>query len=342
MAPVTVVRPAAQRLSSFRWRIAAFLGLAAGLLVALCGRSAWAGGSSTTIANGYDMADVESPRALGMGGGLAAVGTSTVALYQNPADMGLSRVYHFEGEGAYSPEARRYNVGGAIVDSATGRFAGGLGLNFGMLDPSGIHRSWTDLRMALSYQFGEYVGFGVAARYLGVDQAPGVGPFGDSLISSGTPSKALGEYLTLDTGLTVTPTPGLHVAVVGRNLTDPGVSLAPTTVVGAVGYDSHTFALEADVLGDFTTWQKDQVRVMTGAELFVEDHVPLRIGYRYDQGMNTHAVSAGIGYVGQIWSIEYSLRQDVAGSYPSTMMSLSIRYFYDSTGNNTMSAGSSF
>ncbi len=316
--------------------------LTVGVVCAVPTRAAWASPSSTSIADGYDLGNVESPRALAMGGGLAATGASTVALYQNPANMGLTHVYHFEAEGAFSPEARRYDFGGAIVDSATGRFSGGIGLDFGMLDPDGIHRSWTDLRIALAYQLGDHIAFGLGGRYLGVDQAPSVGPFGDSLISSGTPTKAIGEYLTFDAGLTITPVEGFHIGVVGHNLTNPGVSLAPTTLVGGIGYDSHVFALEADVLADFTTWQADQVRVMAGAELFVADHVPLRLGYRYDEGMNTHAVSGGLGYIGQLWSIEYSLRRDVAGEHPATMMSLSLRYFYDSTGNSSMPASGAF
>ena len=268
-----------------------------------------------------------------MGGGLAATGASTVALYQNPANMELTRVYHFEFESAFSPEARRYDLGGAIVDSANGRFGGGIGANFGMLDPDGIHRSWTDFRVALSYQLGDHVSLGLAGRYLGVDQDTAVGPFGSGdLISSGTPTKPLAQYLTFDAGLTITPVQGLHIAFVGHNLTDLGVSLAPTTVVGGIGYDSHVFAVEADVLTDFTTWQTEQVRVNAGGELFLGEHVPIRLGYRFDEGTNTHALSAGLGYIGQQWSAEYSARRDIAGEHPATMMSLSLRYFYDSTG----------
>jgi opacity protein-like surface antigen len=267
-----------------------------------------------------------------MGGGLAATGASTVGLYQNPANMELTRVYHFEAEGSFSPEARRYDFGGAIVDSANGRFGGGLGANFGMLDPDGIHRGWTDFRVGLSYQLGDHLALGVAGRYLGVNQNTDDGPFGMSLISSGTPTKPLGQYLTFDAGLTVTPFEGFHIAVAGHNLSDPQVSLAPTTLVGAIGYDSHVFAVEADVLTDFTTWETTQIRANVGGELFVADHVPIRLGYRYDQGTNTHALSGGLGYIGRQWSAEYSLRHDLVSDHPDTMMSLSLRYFYDSTG----------
>ncbi len=268
-----------------------------------------------------------------MGGGLAATGASTVGLYQNPANMELSRVYHFEAEGAFSPEARRYDFGGAIVDSANGRFAGGIGANFGMLDPDGIHRSFVDFRLGLSYQLGDHLAFGIAGRYLGVDQDTGVGPFGDSLISSGTPSKALAQYITGDAGMTITPFEGFHIGIVGHNLSDPGTSLAPTTLVGGVGYESKVFGVETDVLTDFNSYETPVVRVSAGGEIFLGDHVPLRAGYRYDQGTNTHALSGGLGYIGQQWSAEYSLRRDIVGDHPATMMSLSLRYFYDSTGS---------
>jgi len=320
----TAAPPFAKRVTRFALLFAATLFATA--------RVASASPSSTSTAEGYDLGNVESPRALAMGGSLAAVGGSTVGLYQNPANMELTRVYHFEAEGAFSPEARRYDMGGAIVDSANGRFGGGLGANFGMLDPDGVHRSWTDFRAALSYQLGDYIAFGLAGRYLGVDQDTSVGPFGASLLSSGTPTKPLGQYLTFDAGLTVTPVEGFHIGFVGHNLTDPGVSLAPTTLVGAVGYDSHVFALEADVLGDFTTYAKDELRISGGGELFLADHIPIRLGYRYDGGTATHAVSAGLGYIGKQWSAEYSARRDIIGDHPATMMSLSLRYFYDSTG----------
>jgi opacity protein-like surface antigen len=201
-----------------------------------------------------------------------------------------------------------------------------------MLDPDGIHRSWTDFRVGLSYQLGDHLAIGLAGRYLGVDQNTSVGPFGDSLVSSGTPSKPLAQYLTFDAGLTITPVEGFHIAAVGHNLSNPGVSLAPTTVVGGIGYDSHTFAVEADFLADFSTWQKTETRLMGGAELFLIEHVPVRVGYRFDQGTLTHALSAGLGYIGQQWSAEYSVRRDIVSDHPATMMSLSLRYFYDATG----------
>jgi hypothetical protein len=278
------------------------------------------------------MGVVESPRTLAMGGALTALGSSTVALQLNPASLELTRVYHFEALAAYSPEARRYDGGGAIVDSANGRFGGGLGLNFGMLDPDGIHRSWTDVRVALAYQLGDYIALGLTGRYFSVSQHTGVGPFGPSLISDGTPGSSIQEIVTFDAGLTITPSQGFHIAAAGHNLSDPGNSLAPTTVVGGFGYDNHQFALEADVLTDFTTWGKTTIEAMAGGELFLADHFPLRVGYRYDEGNQTHALSGGVGYIGQLWSIEYSLRHDIISDHPSTMMSLSLRYFYDSTG----------
>ena len=55
---------------------------------------------------------------------------------------------------------------------------------------------------------------------------------------------------------------------------------------------------------------------MLGGELFLGGHVPLRLGYRYDDGTKTHAISGGLGYVESSWSFEVSGRHDVVGDHP--------------------------
>ena len=110
----------------------------------------------------YDLGDVPSGRATGMGGALNALGVSTPALYLNPANMSLARVYHLEALGALSPEAKGEMVGAAIVDSAlnSNRLAGGLSLDWAQFDPDGLHRTWTDARGALSMPVGDHLSFG--------------------------------------------------------------------------------------------------------------------------------------------------------------------------------------
>jgi hypothetical protein len=248
--------------------------------------------------------------------------------------MPLARVYHFEALGSFGPEARRQSYGGAVIDSLLNRarLAGGAAADWSMLDPDGIHRAWTDVRASLGYPLGDFVSVGVTGRYLHVEQSIGGGPFGLSLPSGGTAGKPLFNAITFDAGATITPFQSVRLGVVGHNLTAPGTGLAPTTLAGGLGWFSQEFAIEGDAMADFTTWGTTKTRFMAGAEYFAANRYPIRIGYRYDDGMKTHAASGGLGYIDRKWSVEVSGRHDVSGDHPATMISISLRYFYDPGG----------
>src|SRR5512140_2791309 len=85
-----------------RWVAAA--AVAGGLLV---GRTAHADRATTSPEQGYDLGEIQNPRSIAFGGAQTALGVSTIAVYENPANLPLARVYHFEGLAALSPEARR-------------------------------------------------------------------------------------------------------------------------------------------------------------------------------------------------------------------------------------------
>jgi len=314
-------------LRPFRFRSALTL-LAAAL--ALAPRPAHADPATVSPEQGYDLGAIQSPRDLAFGGAQNALGTSTTALYGNPANLPLARVYHFEGIAAISPEARRQSYGGAVVDSSTSRLAGGFGGTWSVMDPDGIKRSWTDLRLVIAYPLGDRFSVGAAGRYLRVGQNTASGPLGASLASDGTSSGPLFNAFTVDAGATLTPLEGLRLSVVGKNLTNPSTALAPTQLAGGIGYQTETFAIEGDALADFTSWKGTRGRYMAGGEIFVAQHVPIRLGYRYDDGVKTHAVSGGLGYVDRRWSFEASVRRDVSGELKMTVVSIGLRFFYDS------------
>jgi hypothetical protein len=311
------------------------------------GVEASASPASTTPEQGYDMGEIQGPRGIGMGGALNALGTSTEALYLNPANLPLARAYHFELLGSYWPEAQRYSVGGAVLDSSSSRLAGGFagsGSCQDCFDSNGIHRNFTDLRLAVAYPFGNYVSIGGVLRYLHVDQSLNTGPFGLDLVSGGNPNGPVMSTAMLDFGITVLPIPQLRFGLVGHNLTDPGNGLAPTTLAGGVGYQGGIFAVEADMLGDFTTFGHPEARVMLGGEVFVGQHVPLRLGYRYDNGTKSDGLYGGVGYIAKQWSVEFSGGSDFYAAHPSAIFGLSVRYFYDASGlgNNTTGEPDSF
>jgi hypothetical protein len=288
--------------------------------------------SSTSPEQGYDLGEVESPRALAMGGANNAIGVSTTSLYLNPGNMTLARVYHIEGLATLSPEARRQSYGAAIIDSVINaqHLAGGFAGDWSLMDPDGIHRTWTDLRAGLGYPLGDRFSIGAIGRYLRASQSVAAGPLGQSFASDGTPGAPLFNQITFDVGATAVVSDELRVGLVGHNLTNPGTGFAPTTLAGGLGYVSSSFAAEGGALVDFTTFGKAKVRGMIGGELFLADAYALRLGYRYDDGTRTHAVSGGLGYIGKTWSLELGARRDVAGEHPATFFTLSLRFFYNS------------
>jgi hypothetical protein len=292
---------------------------------------------STSPEQAYDLGEIPSARAVAMGGALSALGVSTPALYLNPANMPLARVYHLEALAAASPEAQRQTYGLAIVDSvlSSTRLAGGVGGTWSQLDPSGLHRQWTDVRAALAMPLGDYLALGVTGRWLQVDQSVAAGPFGQSLPSDGTPNGGVFSAVTVDAGATASLGDGLRIGIVGHNLTNPATALAPTTGALGVGYSTQAWAIEADGLLDFTTYRAVQGRVMAGAEVFLADHYALRAGWRYDTGTALHTPSLGLGYVDPRWSVEAAVRRDLVGDHGATLAVLSLRYFYDATGSST-------
>ncbi|AKU97573.1 hypothetical protein AKJ09_04237 [Labilithrix luteola] len=285
--------------------------------------------SSTSIDQGYDLGEIPQPRAIAMAGAQEAWGGSTIAVFKNPANLPLYRVYHLEGLAAWGPEARRQTYGGAVVDSSTSRLAGGFGGTWSQMDPDGIKRSWADLRLAIAYPLGDRLSIGVTGRYLRATQRVASGPLGASLASDGTSGDPMVNEFTFDAGAAVSITEGLRLGVRGLNLTAPSSTLAPLALAGGIGYSNQTFTIEADTLIDFKTNESTRPRAMVGAEFLAADHFPLRAGYRYDDGTKTNAVSLGVGYIERKFSVEFGGRRDVSGDHPATLLSIGLRFFID-------------
>ncbi|MCL2777674.1 MAG: hypothetical protein FWD73_06690 [Polyangiaceae bacterium] len=303
--------------------VATFLG------VASAAASAHADRSSTTIDQGYELGEIQEPRSVAMAGADEAWGGSTGALFKNPANLLASRVYHLEGLAAFGPEARRQSFGGAVVDSSKGRLAGGIGGTWNEMDPDGIKRSWTDLRLALAYLFGNAFSLGMTGRYLRVMQRTAAGPLGASLASDGTSTKPIFNQLTFDAGAALTLAEGVRLGVSGHNLTSTKTSLAPVLLGTGLGFSNGMVTLEGDVQFDFTTYSTTRARAMLGAEYIAAGCLPLRAGYRYDDGTKTHGVGFGVGYTDPRFGIEVSARRDLVADHPATMISIALRIFID-------------
>ena len=285
---------------------------------------------------GYNYGQIESPRTAALGGAVRASSSSTEALFINPANMAASRVYHIGALAQIWPEASRQTYGLGIVDSivSASRIAGGLGGTFTRQDPDGVDRTDFDLRFALAYPFSEHFYLGALGHYLSLKQGgfpKGIYGLAPSQAAGGTRDSAIVQTLSFDAGMTLKPSQEFALSLVGYNLTDPGHGFLPLMLGGGGWYGTRDYGLEADVVGDFTTYETGKVRAMGGGELLVADHVPLRIGYRYDQGAKSHAISGGFGYIDNAYTVDLSIGRVVAGD-AATIITLGFKYHVESAG----------
>lgn len=312
--------------------------VAAALAVALVGivpRVADASPSDLPPFVGYNYGQIETPRTAAMSGALRAWGSSTGALFINPANMALTRVYHLGAQAQIWPEARKQSYGGAAVDSivSSSGLAGGIGGTWTLQDRDGIDRTTGDLRFALAVPVGDSFFLGMGGRFLTVTQSEGAsqGPLGTSLASSGLDGKKIMRDFTFDAGATLKLGDNVAIGVVGQNLSNPDNGFMPTMFGGGIGFANDNLTLEADVIGDFTTFEESTVRAMGGFEFLAGDQFPLRLGYRYDDGIETHQLSGGLGYIDQMFSAEASVRRSVVGE-SFTAIIIGFKYHLESAG----------
>lgn len=311
--------------------IAAAAWLLGGLLLTGVPRPAAAEPTSlpAPLANTYG--DQETARSAGVGGALRATGSGTTGMFQNPASMALTRVYHLEGIAQYTPETERVMVGAVIVDSIMNRqgLAGGLAVLGGVLD-NGLDWSTLDVRTGFAVPIGDRLFLGIGGRYAKMGQgsaneAPREGGASDATTLS------LNAF-TFDAGLTLKATDLLHIAVVGQNLGTTNVGTFPRMVGGGIGVATAGFTLEVDALADLSSYEETTARFMGGAEVLVANHVPLRLGYQFDQGASLHWLTAGVGYVGTEFAVEGALRRTLSSEQNASSIVLSLAYFLESTG----------
>jgi opacity protein-like surface antigen len=320
--------------------------IAIAIAIVLCASAAAAERSERAPAVGYDYGEISTGRSLAMGGALRAFSNGTTALYVNPANMAMTRVFHLQGLAAIWPESRRQSYGASAVELRNNRLAGGVGAHYSWMDPDGVNRKWTDVRLGLAVPFSEKFYAGLCGRYLKLSQEGGFrlnNAFGGPTdpVAAGLRDQAIVNNFSFDAGITVRPTPSLAIGIVGANLTNPGHGFLPTTLGGGVGFGTRDFTVEADLVGDFSSYlrtdgsTKTTVRAMFGGEYLLADHYPVRLGYRYDQGARSHAVSGGLGYVDTQFSLELGLRRTVSGpssAVPSTAIVIEVQYFIESSG----------
>lgn len=281
---------------------------------------------------GYNYDEVETAREAGTAGAQRAASNSLTALFVNPANLAATHVYHLGAFAQIWPEAARQSYGAAVVDSivSSTHLAGGVGGTINFQDNDGVARKWTDLRFALAYPVSDEFFLGLGGRYMWLTE-DGVGPLGTSLASSGLPGSRIVRGFALDAGATFKPSDHFALAIVGNNLNNPGHGFQPTSFGGGVDGTFGDFGVEGDVVADFTTWDRTTLRAMLGLEALFVDHLEARLGYRYDDGAKSHALSGGLGYIERNFDLDVSLRRTIAGAAATTIV-FGFTYHLDATG----------
>jgi hypothetical protein len=314
-----------------------FLRFGACLLAAVCvGGPLRADPSPLPPELGYNYSELELPRTAAMGGALRALGSSNEALQNNPANLAATRVYHIAGLAQFWSNANRQSYGASIVDSVGSRtrLAGGVSANWLFQDPDGVDRDALDVRFGLAFPVSDKILVGASGHYLDLSQdgyPRGRDVLPPSLASAGLDGKSIVENITFDAGISVRPAPGLGLSLVGQNLTDPGHGFLPLLLGGGVGYGTNLFLVEADLVADFTTYERTTLRAMGGIEVLAGGQYPLRLGYRYDDGLGSHALSGGAGYAAREFSFDLSVRH-IFGDESATAFFLGLKYHVDSLG----------
>ncbi len=132
---------------------------------------------------------------------------------------------------------------------------------------------------------------------------------------------------TLDASIRLTITEGLHIAALGYNLIRTDSPLAPTQVGGSVSYSfGSVFSVGGDVLVDLTTFDSVEIIAGGGVEYLAADSIPIRVGYRRDQGRELNQFTASVGYVDRAFGLDFGLRRDIASDTKDTQLLLNFRY----------------
>jgi len=264
---------------------------------------------------GHNYGDHETPRMAAVGGATRASSNSLTSLYSNPANMAAAQLYHIGAFAQIYPEANRQSYGAAVVDSliSSSGLAGGLGGVLTIQDPDGMAREWMDVRFGLSMPLGDLFFLGLTGKYITVQQN-GLGPLRHSEVSGGLQDQNILQSVTFDAGATLRPSPQFAVSLTGQNLTNPDTAILPISGGLGAAFSTADFILSADAVIESKTHAATKFRAMAGGELLIADRIAARLGYRFDQGFEGHAVSGGIGYIDQKFSLDASVRRGISGA----------------------------
>lgn len=228
----------------------------------------------------------ETARGIAMGGAVRADPVGNSALISNPA--GMARSYIYAGQGQYVRDSTGLNaVGGNVVDSKTNQaLAVGAAYHFQWASDDDVSNDGHDVRLGFAHAFRPQVfHFGLGLRYLHLDRSVG-------------DVKSEVRDFTLDAGLLYSPSPSVHLGLVGHNLIDAEDPSLPRQAGGGIAFTGEHVTIDFDALADFESHPDGPKPLLAvGGEMLIGGVIPLRGGYRYDGVTENNWLSGGLGFL---------------------------------------------
>jgi len=260
---------------------------------------------------------------MALGTGAIASAAASQALADNPANLPFSRQYQVESFLAYDPTFRSFGWGGSVTDAVTSRLAAGASMRslFGGND-AGENKGWEG-RVALGFPIVDQLSIGIAGRYANFSLSDTRALPEQPPVEGAPPDQTFKfKGFTMDTALTLRPVPGLSLSGLAYNVIKQESPLAPLLVGGSLAFGSAGLTLGGDVLVDLNRhayFDGGKILAGGGLEYLVGGALPLRMGYRFDQGREQHAVTGGIGYVEERFGALISVRQILSGESETSL-----------------------
>lgn len=232
-----------------------------------------------------EAADIEGPRALGLGGAYTAIADGPDALRFNPAGIAAKKTY--SATASYQKTDRNTSAfNAAIVDYKSTDVP--VGVSYTEEDLPGNERKYGIFSVAIQATASM---IGISAKY-----------FWDDIADK--------EDWSYDAGILFFPYEGLSVGVTGKNLKETDFSHVHKTYSAGIAYRlSSSFRAAIDYTKDEDASGNDRIKAF-GLEYFLQKDVILRGGFTKDEISDIDYYSAGFTIHSSGLSLEYGYRWD--------------------------------
>ena len=231
----------------------------------------------------------DGSRSMGLAGAFIANASGNGALYNNPAGVGTTLMYAFEGQYLYTPGMNTFNA--SVVDSKINpQLAMGFAYSYEDSTIEDYALSGHDFRLALAHQLiPSRLVLGLGGRYLLYD-------VGDT--------EALNAF-ALVTGVVLKASDGLFIGLSANNLIDvcdgKGEACIPSAAPRSVGTgialgSSFGLQLIGQARANLDDVENPEMTWTGGVEFLAAQILALRAGYSYLQQSEASVLAGGIGF----------------------------------------------